>query len=198
VTENEWNTCECPLPMLIFLRGDVPPEEKRPPVMHSNHGELWSGAGTRVSVPQCRLFILACAQRLYQFEIDEPSCVALAAYRRHALEGASRDEFFEACQRIQDVLRSGGSAMVSHLASGFWSDDPFGAGSASTQIACTIADVGAKDSVAVTYAQATYEDRFACAFFGGPPDRLWQTSRIEEERTQARLLREIAGDPFRH
>ena len=66
MTEAEWLNCDCPLPMLVFLWGDVPPEQKGPlePRIISGYGDLFHGPGQRISAQQCRLFILRCAQRL--------------------------------------------------------------------------------------------------------------------------------------
>jgi len=199
VTEGDWLTCDSPLPMLIFLRGDVSPEKKGPlePRIISGYGDLYHGPSQRISAEQCRLFIFRCAERLWNLRPDEPSRQALSAYRRYTLEGAPREEFFQACQRIQKVVSSGGSALVSHLASGMWTDEPAGAASAALDLAWTIADVKAKESVAVTCANATEEDWCAWGFCGGPPDSLWQATQAEEERFQAGVLREIAGNPFR-
>src|SRR5687768_10703755 len=128
MTEAEWQVCERPHPMLVFLRGAVPAEQKVMPAagIMSTDGDLYYGPGERISAEQCRRFILRCANRLRELPLDEPSRQALTAYRQHVLEGASRDAFFEACQRIHGVLLSGGTALVSHLAAGSWTDDPAG------------------------------------------------------------------------
>ena len=199
MTEAEWLACECPLPMLVFLRGEVPAEQKGPlvPRICSGYGDLYYGPGQHVTDQKCRLFILACARRLHELPMDEPSRHALSAYERYALGGAPRDEFSQACLRIQDVVSSGGTALVSHLASAMWTDDPAGAASAAMDIAWTVANVKAKDSVAVTRAEATEQDWFAWGFGCGPPDPLWQATRAAEERFQAGLLREVVANPFR-
>jgi hypothetical protein len=197
--EAEWLAYECPLPMLIFLRGQPPAEQKVPfvPRICSGYGDLDYGPGQHMSARKCRLFILACLQRLHGLDLDEPSGQALAAYQRYALEGAPRDEFFQACLRIQDAaVSSGGTALVSHLAAAMWTDDPAGAANAAMDIACTVANVKAKDSVAVTCAEATEDDWFAWSFCGGPPDPLWQATRTAEERFQAGVLREVVPNPF--
>jgi hypothetical protein len=199
MTEAEWQACERPHPMFVFLRGEVPAEVKETfgSAIISTDGDLYYGPGERVAAEQCQRFILRCATRLRELPLDEPSRQALAAYRQHVLEGASRDAFFEACQRIHGVLLAGGTALVSHLAAGFWTDDPAGASSAAMDVACTIANVKAKESVAVTCAAATEDDWFGWSFCGGPPDPLWQATRAAEERFQAGVLREIVGNPFR-
>jgi hypothetical protein len=181
------------------LRGDVPAKQKGPLELRisSSYGDLFHGPGERITAHQCRLFILRCTQRLWELPLDEPSRQALSAYRQYALEGAPRDEFFKACLRIHDLVSSGGTALVSHLASGMWTDQPAGAASAAIDCACTIANVKANESVAITCANATEEDWFAWSFCGGPPDPVWQATRAEEERFQAGVLREIVGDPFR-
>jgi hypothetical protein len=167
------------------------------PRVCSGYGDLLYGPGQHMSARKCCLFILACLQRLHGLDLDEPSYQALAAYQRYALEGAPREEFFQACLRIQDALSSGGPALVSHLASAMWTDDPAGAASAAVDIACTVANVKAKDSVAVTCAGATEDDWFTWSFCGGPPDPLWQATRTAEERFQAGVLREVVSNPFR-
>jgi hypothetical protein len=54
MTEGEWQTCERPLPMLVFLRGEVPAEEcetlKRKII--SGFGDLYGGPGLRIVEPQ--------------------------------------------------------------------------------------------------------------------------------------------------
>jgi hypothetical protein len=199
MTEAEWQSCERPHPMLVFLRGAVPAEVRGTfgSAIISSDGDLYYGPGERISAEQCQQFILRCATRLRGVPLDEPSRRALAAYREHVLEGASRDAFFEACRHIHNVLLSGGAALVSHLAAGFWTDDPAGASTAAVEMACAIANVGAKESVAVTCANATEDDWVGWSFGGGPPDPLWQATRAAEERFQAGVLREIVGNPFR-
>jgi hypothetical protein len=199
MTELEWRACECPLPMLIFLRGEVPVERKGTlePRIVSGYGDLFYGPGQLITADQCRRFILRCANRLGELPLDELSRQALAAYRQHVVEGAPRAAFSEACQRIHAVLLSGGTAVVSHLAAVLWTDEPTGAASAAMEIACTIANVEAKESVAITCADATEDDWISWSFCGGPPDPPWQATRAAEERLQAGVLREIIGDPFR-
>lgn len=195
MTEAEWLAYDCPLPMLIYLRGDVPVAKKGSlePRICSGYGDLFYGPGQHISAEQCRCFILRCAARLRELPMDEPSRQALAAYRRYALEGAPRDEFVQACQQIWEVVSSGGAALVSHLASGMWTDDPAGAARAAMDIAWSIANVKAKESVAVTCASATEDDWFAWGFFGGPPDPLWQATLAAEEKFQAEALRKVVG-----
>jgi hypothetical protein len=80
---------------------------------------------------------------------------------------------------------------------GFWRcDTPLGAGRACWRLSSAVAWAVAKDSIAITCAEATEEDRFAWGFSGGPPDPLFQRTQFEEGREQARLLREIIGNPF--
>ena len=199
MTEAEWQTCESPLPMLIFLRGEVPAEKTRQFVTRivSGYGDLFPGPGQHISARKCRLFILACLQRLHELPLDEPSRQLMAVYQRYALGEGPRDEFIQASLRIQEVVASGGTALVSHLAAALWTDDPAGVASAAMDIACSVANVKAKDSVAVTCAEATEDDRFAWAFCGGPPDPLWQAARKGVWDEYPDLIREVVGNPFR-
>jgi len=190
MTESDWATCESPFPMLIFLRGPVREEERTPPSLHCYHGDLYWGPGTGISPEQCRLFILQSSRRLYDLELDVPSRNALDAYHRYVLEGSPWQDFGDACQRIQKVLDAGGSAIVSHMAA-IWGDNPLGAATAASDIAGSIADFKAKDSVAVTCANFTDDDW--SNYWGGPPDPLWQATRAAEEKFQADVLREIVG-----
>lgn len=198
MTEVEWLTCDCPLPMLIFLRGDVPVEQKGylEPRLISGYGDLFDGLGNRISAEQCQLFILRCTEHLHQLPMDEASCNALAAYRRYVLERSPRDEFFQACRRVKGDTSKDGSVQITPFASGFWTDDPAGAARAASDIASIIANHKAKDSITVTCANATEDDWFAWGFFGGPPDPLWQATMRKEETLQAAILREIVGNPF--
>jgi hypothetical protein len=198
MTEGEWLSCDCVLPMLIFLRCAVTGEHKDPLKARivSGYGNLFAGPGQMIRTDQCRRFILRCSESVWDLALDEPSRAALAAYRRYVLDGAPRDEFFQACFRIHDVVSQGGSSVISHLASGLWTDDPAGAAIAAGDIACSVANAKAKESVAISCAGATEEDWFAWGFFGGPPDALWQATRKAEEQLQANLLRRIVGNPF--
>jgi len=63
--------------------------------------------------------------------------------------------------------------------------------------AAAISRAVARDSIAVTCAAATEDDWFEWAFSGGPPDPLYQATMIAEYREQARLLREVIGNPSR-
>jgi hypothetical protein len=74
---------------------------------------------------------------------------------------------------------------------------PLGAGMACWKFASAVAWVVAKDSIAISCAGATEEDRFEWGFSGGPPDPLFQATQATEGREQARLLREVIGNPFR-
>src|SRR5688572_5764038 len=96
VTEAEWQACDSPFPMLLFLRGEVSAEHKGPmaPRAMSGYGDLFNGPGQHVTADQCRRFILSCANRLLELELDVPSREALDAYRRYVLDGAPRAEFF--------------------------------------------------------------------------------------------------------
>jgi hypothetical protein len=200
MNEQEWLCCEVPLPMLILLRGEVPEEEEtRLPSSRivSGYGDLYSGPSDHVSPRKCRLFIAACLQRLRNLPLDEKSYQALSAYTRYATDRNSRDDFRRACLAIQDRVGRGGKSVISHLAEPMWQDTPYGAASAAGEIACVIANHGARESVAVTCANATEDDWFAWGFCGGPPDPLWQATQAAEEKHQAALLRHIVGNPFR-
>lgn len=195
MTEDEWLSCARPLPMLIWLRGTSLPQEGASTI-NSSFGILQSGPGDRVTAQQCEHFILRCTQRFFDLPLDEHSRDALDAYRAHVLEGAPREEFFAACSRLQEYRLIGGSTKVSHIVAATWTSDPFGAASASDDVAWAIADEKAKAAVAETCATATEEDWFAWSFGCGPPDSLWQSTRREEWRFQADLLREIVQMRF--
>jgi hypothetical protein len=198
MTEAAWQACRNPLHMLIFLRGEVPAEQRGvlEPRISSSFGELFHGPGDRISSEQCRRFIRACLERLWELPLDEPSREAVEAYRRYADGTASRDVFGEACSRIQRAYTPGVPAVVNHLAAALWTDEPAGAASASSDIAWAVANARAKDSVAVTCAGASEDDWFGWCFCGGPPDPLWQSIRAAEESHQAAVLRKIVGNPF--
>ncbi len=198
VTEAEWQTCRNPLPMLIFLRGDVPAEQRGilEPRILTGHGDLFHGPGARISPQQCRRFISACLESLGEPHLDKLSRAAIEAYKRYAEGRGSRNEFAEACSRIHRAASSGATAAVSPLADVFWTDEPAGAARAATEIAWAIANARARDSVAVTCADASDDDWFAWSFCGGPPDPLWQSILAEEGSHQAAVLREIIGNPY--
>jgi hypothetical protein len=201
MTEADWLKCEKLLPMLIFLRGDVPAEQHATPttkIISGDYGDLFCGPGQRISAEQCRVFIHRCVERLAELPMDELSNEFVAAYRRYVLDGTDRDDLDRVCLRIYADMRSGRrSHQIDHLAAHMWTDDPVGAASAAMDIASTIANFKATDSVAKSCADATDDDWFLWGFSGGPPDPLWQETRAAEERAQASLLRAIVGNPFR-
>ncbi|MCE9534995.1 MAG: hypothetical protein K8R65_01110 [Nitrospirae bacterium] len=182
--------------MLIFLRGTVPEEYKKACVRSIISAEtLFDGPGQRISSEQCRAFSWACAKRLYDLPLDEPSRNALDAYQ-HFVEGkAPRDAFGFACEKLHEFILSGGAPLVNHLAAAMWTDDPVGAASASQDVAWAVANFEAKDSIEVTCANASEDDKWLWGF-SGIPDPVWLQTRVAEEESQARVLRTIVGDPF--
>ncbi len=196
LTRNEWQSSVSPLSMLVFLRGTVSEEHQEKSVRSIISAEtLFDGPGGRISSDQCRAFILACARRLYDLPLDEPSRNALDAYQRFVGGNAPREEFVLACQEIHGWVLSGGSAQVNHLASAMWTDDPIGAASAAQDTAWAVANVSAKDSIETTCANASEEDRWLWGF-SGIPDPVWLHTRMTEEQFQTCLLRKIVSDPF--
>lgn len=198
MTEAEWNTCARPYPMLVFLRGELNDEQKQviSERVISPEGILYAGDGQWITGEQCRRFILRCSSRLLDLPLREPDREALDAYRRYVVDGAPRRLFGEACLRIQEARLSGGSTLISHLAEYMWTDDPGGAACAISDFSVSVAYEKARESVAVTCADATEDDWFNWCFSSGPPDPHWRSARAEEERFQADVLREIVRYPF--
>lgn len=195
MTKTEWETCQSPHRMLVFLRGAISEEiSKDFPRLCSTEGDIYGGDGQFITDEECRLFILGCVNRLQAFPLDEASTVALEAYRQYALGNTSSDPFFDACRKIHEQLLAGRGAAISHMAA-MWSEDPAGAGHAALDIACAVANIVARESVAVTCADATDDDWFSWSWGSGPPDPLWQSTRFAEEQAQASLLREIVQYP---
>jgi hypothetical protein len=180
--------------MLVFLRGPVPPEQQGPSRIVSTGGDLYHGPSDRVSARKFRLFVAASALRLWFLPLDDRSKDVLAAFFRYTDGVGSREDFFAACVRIQEAHPE--TSFVSHLAGAMWSDDPAGASWAAMEIASAIAWGAAKDSVAITCADADEDERFTWGFCG-PEDPHWQAVRAIEEKFQADLLRHIVGNPFR-
>ncbi len=195
MTEAEWLACDCPHPMLVFLRGPVPPEQQGQPRIISSGGDLYGGPSDQVSARKFRLFIAACALRLWFLPLDDLSKQALSAYFRYADGEGSHEGVFAACMKIQEALPK--TSYVNHLACMMWTDDPAGASRSAAEIACTIAWEVARESVAITCADADEDEQFAWGFCGGPPDPHWQAVRAAEENFQADLLRHLVGNPFR-
>jgi hypothetical protein len=77
------------------------------------------------------------------------------------------------------------------------SGTPLSAGMVCWHSAAAISRAVARDSIAITCAAATEDDWFEWGFSGGPPDPLYQATMTGEYREQARLLREVIGNPFR-
>ncbi|MCA9069754.1 MAG: hypothetical protein KDA84_12565, partial [Planctomycetaceae bacterium] len=134
--------------------------------------------------------------RLCRMEFDPLSQKAVDAYLERAYHDASSDTFSSVCYEIQDNLNSTPRPVISHLAGLMWSDDPLGAASASGDIAWTLANHDAAESVAITCADATEDDWFAWGFCGGPPDEKWQEIRRKEESFQADIVRDLIPNPF--
>src|SRR4029078_4631088 len=107
--ESEWRAGEDPFPMLVFLRGDVPPEQRDnlSPTMHGSGDELFPGQGERMSANQCRQYILKTASRLRQFDLDDSSRNALDVYESYAKGRASFEDFYQACNSTYESLLSG-------------------------------------------------------------------------------------------
>jgi hypothetical protein len=74
---------------------------------------------------------------------------------------------------------------------------PLGAGMACWRFGSAVAWVVARESISISCAGATEDDRFEWGFSGGPPDPLFQAIQAAEGRAQAHLLREVIGNPFR-
>jgi hypothetical protein len=196
--ETDWHASGEPIPMLIFLRGEVTAEQRAAGGrLYSSHGELWSGPGDLIDAEQCRRFTLACLTQLDALPLDERNRRAVATYRRYARGEVSREEAGEAYRKLPPRSLSGAIAEVIYLHPVFWNDTPIGAAEAANSIARVIASVKTQDSVAATCAGATEDELFEWSFFGYLPDPEWQAARAEAERAQAALLRAIVGNPFR-
>lgn len=198
MTEAEWLACEYPAPMLIYLRGQVSPEERSESraSLHSSEGVLYPGPSPIASASRFTSFVAACASRLRQLALDEQTHRYLETFLLH-LDG----------QATLDELRAYGNTLHTTRVKGQWSAgdyltlgpavDPYGAGMVCWSIECAYAWEVARDSIAITCVGATEEDWFEWSFSGGPPDPLYQATRKAESRHQANLLQEVFGNPFR-
>jgi hypothetical protein len=196
MTEDEWLACDDPLLMLIHLRGEVSPQEQgvRRSWLYTGAGQLHEGPSP--FVPQARFprWVAACAARLRQLPIDEPTSRYLDCFQRYAEGKATRDDLRGLWWAMRDGKSEGQYTAVDYLMS--WGDTPCGAGSACAPIAAHIAYTVAKDSIAVTCAGATDDDWLKWGICG-VPDPLYQATLAAEFRAQAELLREVIGNPFR-
>jgi hypothetical protein len=166
--------------------------------MVTSSGNLFYGASDRSQPRKIRAFIAACLDRLRRIPLDTVNEAALITYQRFAEGKAPREDFSRACRAIlEGMVSRQGTAMISYLAAGMWTDDPSGAGSAAADIACVLANEIAKESVAVTCADASEDDWVSWSFTGGPPDPLWQSTHQAELKYQALILRDVMGNPFR-
>ena len=197
MTEREWLDCSDPYPMLVFLRGPVVDPQQYTSHTISSRGNLYPGPSDRVSSRRLLSFMAACTDRLLRLPLDGPSKLALDAFQRYADGRADRQVFWDACSAVYESIREGkGLVVVNHLGGATWTADPKGANNVASDVAFPVAHHVARDSVAITCADATEDDWFAWGFCGGPPDPLFQATRAAEERAMADLLRHVVGNPF--
>jgi hypothetical protein len=200
MTEEEWLACNHPAAMLIYLRGEVSDQERSESKgrLHSGAGVIFDGPSPYLPAIRVTRFVTACAARLGPLPLDENLRRWLDLFQRYANGYATLDEARAIDPALRLALGEGGvvGALVGEFLLGDW-DTPYGAGSLCWRSADAIALTVAKDSIAITCAEATEEDWSAWAFSGGPPDPLYQTTRRNEERAQSDLLREVIGNPFR-
>jgi hypothetical protein len=198
MTEAEWQVCDQPAALLIYLRGEVSAREKAESKcsLHSGAGVLYPGSSPFIPTARFTHFGAACVSRLRELPLNEPTCRFLDAFLRHANGQATLDEVRGYLSAMNAAMVKGQRCAEDYLA--FLScETPLEAGHVSWNVSGAYAWTVSKDSVALTCAGATEDDWFEWGFSGGPPDPLYQATRKAEYREQADLLREIVGNPFR-
>jgi hypothetical protein len=198
MTEADWLACDHAAPMLIYLRGEVSEQERAESKasLHSGAGVLYPGPSPFFPPVRFTRFIAACLGRLRLSPLEEPTIRYLDAFQRYADGNSTLDEVQECCSAMHAAGVPGQRRAEDYLA--FWGGGtPFAARSACRGTSGAFAWAVAKDSIAMTCAEATEDDWFEWGFSGGPPDPLFQATRRAEDREQVRLLREVLGNPFR-
>jgi hypothetical protein len=183
MTEKEWLDCQEPVPILVFLRGDTPCTEPDTRSVISDLG-IPRGPGQRISLRKLLLFTAACCRPLWNIALGGAVQSTLGAYQRYAYGLGRRDQFEQTI------------SAATALSFTCWTDDPLGAAHVAHDAACWLAWDTARESIAVTCADATEEDRWLWGF-SGPPDPVYWASLDKVRSEQAELLREIVGNPFR-
>jgi hypothetical protein len=158
MNEADWQGCESPYPMLAFLEApdDGTPRELR---FLSGGASFYGRDSNRVSPRKLRMFIAACARRLWRLKAVETSRAFLDLLDHYANGEVSRRESHKACNAILEASRRGeGCAVINHWARKLWTEDPIGAARCASDVAWTTAWTLAAESVAVTCAHFTDED----------------------------------------
>lgn len=196
MTEDEWRSSDDPFAMLVHLRGRVTEDEKKT-IKSSLHcsGVLYDGPGEQISATQCRRFIIGCGRRLYDLSPDQSWQFMSIAYLLISMRELPREEVLSAISLLGHQFAEEDIKIANQFATWEWMENPLGAGRAAWNLGYAIAYVKAKESIAVTCANETEEDRSYWGW-GGPPDPVWQESCKAEYRYQAGLLHSIVGNPF--
>jgi len=196
MTEAEWLVCEKPGAMLIFLRGEVSAQEQA-----ASKGCLWCSGGRLFDgpspiIPSARFirFVAACVARLQRLPLSEHASRYLDVFQRFADGQATVDELRHYWSAMDAATKEQRCA-ENYLELGYC-DTPLGAGRSCWYLAGAFAWTVARDSIAVTCAEASEDDWFNWGWTG-PPDPLFQDTERAEIREQAHLLREVIGNPFR-
>jgi hypothetical protein len=163
--EKQWLACNDPTPMLTFLSG-------------------------KSSSRRLRLFLCACARRVWHFVREEACHEAVQIAERHADGQVSQEELetaLLAARRVAWQIPDDADAPLDEVRSDWaaavaaWAAEPVG-------------------TFSVTGAPFADEDTklFFHVLFSTISNVVWETAaRITEQLTQASLLRDLFGNPFR-
>jgi hypothetical protein len=179
MTEDEWLNCIDSKPMLEFLRG-------------------------KASIRKLRLFTCACCQHSLPYSCNERSCELINIGTQLADGLASEEMLRDALQKGSPNSDLGISIAISYLPATDKYDATTAASSAAWVISNSRADYirgetyvavrndsGVDESTRIALVTGQYEGRNA------PIQQVLQAVSTEECRSQATLVREVFGNPFR-
>lgn len=191
MTEAEWLSCTHWMPMLIYLRGEVEPENK--PILK---GALARGDGTRVTRRQLAMFAYACCRKWWELPLNETGRNLIFSYERFLEGDGSWNDFLSSCARVSEngVVSQGPPTSIEAPQ---WILTPFGIMWLTKDLKWATAAYLQRDRIEELERTTSDEERSEWVCVGPPPLPEVAATLTAVEQTFPVLLREIVGNPFR-
>jgi hypothetical protein len=197
MTEREWLTTDDFPAMMIYLRGELTPEEKGQSTgLRSSAGLLVKGPVQRTTPARLRAFAVACLPRWRELPLNEMSRDILDAYEAFLSRRSTPNAFWEKSRALFNVPPAERPPWF-HAMCVWWDDTPYGIGQMTWNLSTSYTGYVAREEIARVNETATEDERFAWGFFGYHDLPSWKESHAAINGSFAPLLRETVGNPFR-